>query len=95
MEELATNEVGEDGLGTTNMVHGVRRRVVRFCGPFHIHNLAVKDASIKTFGDLERDPDNKESQHSQILSILGGLGIDYNSEKAPDLVFSRKSRWLG
>jgi hypothetical protein len=26
----------------------------------------VKDASIKAFGQLERDPDNKHSQHSQI-----------------------------
>ena len=66
MEELATHEVGEDGLVMTNMVHGVRRRVVRFGDPFHIDNLAVKDASIKAFGEMERDPDNKQSQHSQV-----------------------------
>jgi hypothetical protein len=50
MEKLALHEVGEDGLVMTNVVHGVERRAVRFGDPFHVDNLAVKDASIKDQG---------------------------------------------
>ena len=66
MEAVAPHAVGEGGPVMTNVVRGVERRVVRFGDPLHIDDLAVKDASIKALGELERDPDNKQSQHSQI-----------------------------
>jgi hypothetical protein len=66
MGKLAGHNFGDNGLAVTHMVHGLERRVVWFGDPFHINNLAVKDASIKAFGELERKPDNKQSQHLQI-----------------------------
>jgi hypothetical protein len=68
MEKLAGHDFGDDSPVVTHMVHGVERRVVRFGDAFHIDNLAVKDASIKAFGKLERDPDNKQSQHLDLVS---------------------------
>jgi hypothetical protein len=66
MGTLAGHDFGDDVPVGTHMIHGVESRVIRFGDPFHIDNLAVKDASIEAFGELERNPENKQSQHSQI-----------------------------